>query len=69
MSSCLETIKDGKGKILAPPMTHNERKKWIKENVRKLLYLEWLYVEKRGHLYKLPLFPYIERWKEEENVF
>ena len=69
MTESKEILLDGYGRIFTPPLTHNQRKRWMKENFSKISYLQFVNVLKDGKLYKLPLDKYREKYKEENNIF
>lgn len=59
----LEYIKTWDNTILAGPITWNQRKKWMKENISKLMHLNYVILLRKWIHHKLYLDVYKEKHK------
>jgi hypothetical protein len=64
MNNTLETITDGQGRQLTHHLKRRERREWLKVNINKLGYLQYIYVKKKGGTYKIMLNTYKEKYEE-----
>ncbi len=70
----LEIIKTGNWQILWWPMKHGARKEWFKDNIGKIMYLDYVIVEQTNDsgkisFHKVILKKFKDQHQEENNYF
>lgn len=71
MERKFETIVDGYGRDLTTPLSHENRKQWMRDNFKKISFLMYVYIRIEGSpsLHKVPLDKVRAWYKEENNIF